>query len=133
MKPNEFSRTALLIARQAAHQVLDHGSILYDPFAMKILREDEKGVLLEARETMLESQRFFVPPSARMNPTFDIFRRDSAGLKWLGFAETLAEAREKILQDPSCSEYQFVVLDSASGEQTVIEPPERPKSVASSA
>jgi methyltransferase (TIGR00027 family) len=46
MKPNEPSRTALMIARQrAAHQLLDHGSILYDPFAMKILREDEKEVL----------------------------------------------------------------------------------------
>src|SRR5580698_8669954 len=46
MKPNEPSRTALIVARQrAAHQVLDHGSILYDPFAMKILREDEKDVL----------------------------------------------------------------------------------------
>jgi O-methyltransferase involved in polyketide biosynthesis len=45
MKPNEPSRTALIIARQrAAHQVLDHGSILFDPFAMKILREDEKEV-----------------------------------------------------------------------------------------
>src|ERR1700759_2738844 len=46
MKPDAPSRTALMIARQrAAHQVLDHGSILYDPFAMKILREDEKDVL----------------------------------------------------------------------------------------
>ena len=46
MKPNEPSRTALIPARQrAAHQVLDHGSILYDPFAMKILREDEKDEL----------------------------------------------------------------------------------------
>ena len=46
MNPNEPSRTALMIARQrAAHQVLDHGSILYDPFAMKILRADEKEVL----------------------------------------------------------------------------------------
>jgi methyltransferase (TIGR00027 family) len=43
MKPNEPSRTALMIARQrAAHQVLDHGSILDDPFALKILREDER-------------------------------------------------------------------------------------------
>jgi hypothetical protein len=51
MKPNEPSRTALNIARQrAAHQVLDHGSILYDPFAMKILREDEKDVLQFAKE-----------------------------------------------------------------------------------
>jgi methyltransferase (TIGR00027 family) len=46
MKPNEPSRTALIPARQrAAHQVLDHGSILNDPFAMKILREEEKDVL----------------------------------------------------------------------------------------
>src|SRR5271163_563607 len=46
MEPNEPSRTALIVARQrAAHQLLDHGSILYDPFAMKILREDEKDVL----------------------------------------------------------------------------------------
>jgi O-methyltransferase involved in polyketide biosynthesis len=46
MKPNEPSRTALMIARQrAAHQVLDHGSILDDSFAMKILREDEECVL----------------------------------------------------------------------------------------
>ncbi|MGA2427550.1 MAG: SAM-dependent methyltransferase [Candidatus Acidiferrum sp.] len=46
MKPDESSRTALMIARQrAAHQVLDHGAILNDPFAMKILCEDEKDVL----------------------------------------------------------------------------------------
>jgi methyltransferase (TIGR00027 family) len=46
MKPNEPSRTALMVARQrAAHQMLDHGSILYDPFAMKILCEEEKDVL----------------------------------------------------------------------------------------
>ncbi|HVY94662.1 MAG TPA: class I SAM-dependent methyltransferase [Bryobacteraceae bacterium] len=36
MKPNEPSRTALMVARQrAAHQVLDQGAILHDPFAMK--------------------------------------------------------------------------------------------------
>src|SRR6516164_11174145 len=46
MKTDEPSRTALMIARQRAdHQLLDHGSILDDPFAMKILREDEKDVL----------------------------------------------------------------------------------------
>jgi methyltransferase (TIGR00027 family) len=46
MNPHEPSRTALMIARQrAAHQVLDHGSILYDPFAMRILCEDEREVL----------------------------------------------------------------------------------------
>jgi len=46
MKPSEPSRTALLIARQrAAHQLLDHGAILNDPFAMKILREDGNNAL----------------------------------------------------------------------------------------
>ena len=51
MKPDEPSRTALMIARQrAAHQVRDHGSILSDPFAMKILREDEKDVLQFANQ-----------------------------------------------------------------------------------
>ena len=56
MKPNEPSRTALMIARQrAAHQVLDHGSILNDPFAMKILREDEKDVLQFANQHPLAS------------------------------------------------------------------------------
>jgi methyltransferase (TIGR00027 family) len=56
MKPNEPSRTALMIARQrAAHQVLDDGSILYDPFAMKILRENEKDVLQFANKHPLAS------------------------------------------------------------------------------
>src|SRR6202142_1126151 len=56
MKPNEPSRTALMIARQrAAHQVLDHGSILYDPFAMRILCEDEKDVLQFANQHPLAS------------------------------------------------------------------------------
>lgn len=46
MKPDAASRTALMIARQrAAHQVLDHGSILDDPFALKLLGEDERDVL----------------------------------------------------------------------------------------
>jgi methyltransferase (TIGR00027 family) len=56
MKPTEPSRTALMVARQrAAHQVLDHGAILDDPFAMKILREDEKDVLQFANKHPLAS------------------------------------------------------------------------------
>jgi len=56
MKPNESSRTALIPARQrAAHQLLDHGSILDDPFAMKILGEDEKDVLQFANQHPLAS------------------------------------------------------------------------------
>jgi methyltransferase (TIGR00027 family) len=56
MKPNEPSRTALIPARQrAAHQLLDHGSILNDPYAMKILHEDEKDVLQFANAHPLAS------------------------------------------------------------------------------
>jgi methyltransferase (TIGR00027 family) len=68
MKPNEPSRTALMIARQrAAHQVLDHGSILSDPFAMKILREDEKDVLQFANKHPLASiGRLFTAARSRI-------------------------------------------------------------------
>jgi hypothetical protein len=68
MKPNEPSRTALIIARQrAAHQMLDHGSILYDPFAMKILREDEKEVLQFANKHPLASiGRLFTAARSRI-------------------------------------------------------------------
>jgi methyltransferase (TIGR00027 family) len=68
MKPNEPSRTALMIARQrAAHQVLDHGSILYDPVAMKILREDEKDVLQFANAHPLASiGRLFTAARSRI-------------------------------------------------------------------
>ncbi|MGB6903199.1 MAG: class I SAM-dependent methyltransferase, partial [Acidobacteriaceae bacterium] len=56
MKPNEPSRTALMIARQrAAHQLLDRGAILDDPFAIKILREDENDVLQFANAHPLAS------------------------------------------------------------------------------
>jgi methyltransferase (TIGR00027 family) len=68
MKPNEPSRTALMIARQrAAHQVLDHGSILNDPFAMKILREDENDVLQFANAHSLASiGRLFTAARSRI-------------------------------------------------------------------
>ena len=68
MKPNEPSRTARMIARQrAAHQVLDHGSILHDPFAMKILGEDEKDVLQFATAHPLASiGRLFTAARSRI-------------------------------------------------------------------
>lgn len=68
MKPNQPSRTALMIARQrAAHQVLDHGSILDDPFALKILREDEKDVLQFANQHPLASiGRLFTAARSRI-------------------------------------------------------------------
>src|SRR5579862_5296241 len=45
MKPNEPSRTALMVARQrAAHQLLDHGAVLNDPYAVRLLGEREEDV-----------------------------------------------------------------------------------------
>jgi methyltransferase (TIGR00027 family) len=68
MMPNEPSRTALLIARQrAAHQVLDHGSILKDPFSMWILPEDEQDVLQFANAHPLASiGRLFAAARSRI-------------------------------------------------------------------
>jgi len=68
LKPNEPSRTALMIARQrAAHQLLDHGSILYDPFAIEILREDETEVIQFANAHPLASiGRLFTAARSRI-------------------------------------------------------------------
>jgi methyltransferase (TIGR00027 family) len=68
MKPDEPSRTALMVARQrAAHQVLDHGSILNDSFALRILGEDEKDVLSFAGAHPLASiGRLFVAARSRI-------------------------------------------------------------------
>jgi O-methyltransferase involved in polyketide biosynthesis len=56
------------IARQrAAHQVLDHGSIVYDPFALKILREEERDVLQFANAHPLASiGRLFTAARSRI-------------------------------------------------------------------
>ena len=68
MKSNEPSRTALIIAQQrAAHQLLDHGSIIDDPFAMKILGEDEKDVLRFANANPMASiGRLFTTARSRI-------------------------------------------------------------------
>jgi methyltransferase (TIGR00027 family) len=68
VKPDEPSRTALMIARQrAAHQLLDQASILNDPFAMKILREDEKDVLQFANKHPVASiGRLFTAARSRI-------------------------------------------------------------------
>jgi methyltransferase (TIGR00027 family) len=51
MKSDEPSRMALMVARQrAAHQLLDHGAILDDPFAIQILREDESDLIQFANQ-----------------------------------------------------------------------------------
>ncbi|MGE5325956.1 MAG: class I SAM-dependent methyltransferase [Deltaproteobacteria bacterium] len=68
MKTNEPSRTALMIARQrAAHQLLDQGSILNDPFALKILGEAGDAVLQFANAHPLASLgRLFTAARSRI-------------------------------------------------------------------
>jgi methyltransferase (TIGR00027 family) len=68
LKPNEASRTAFMIARQrAAHQLLDHGSILCDPYAIEILGGDETAVLQFATAHPLASiGRLFTAARSRI-------------------------------------------------------------------
>ena len=50
-----------------------------------------------------------------MNEIFDIFRRETDGsFKWVGAAETLALARQKVVQDPAASDYAFLIVNSAT-------------------
>jgi hypothetical protein len=62
-----------------------------------------------------------------MNETFDIFRRKEDGsLVWVGAAETFALARETVVQNPDSSDYAFLIVNAATAEKTLIEPPEKP-------
>lgn len=56
MKSDEPSRMALLVAGQrAAHQLLDHGAILHDPYAVRILGEHADKVLQALNDHPLAS------------------------------------------------------------------------------
>jgi len=67
VKPEEPSRTALMIARQrAAHQVLDHGSILFDPFALKILGADQKDLQFASEHPLASIGRLFTAARSRI-------------------------------------------------------------------
>jgi methyltransferase (TIGR00027 family) len=68
MKSDEPSRMALMVARQrAAHQLLDHGAILNDPLAIKILCEDESDLRHFANQHPLASLgRLFTAARSRI-------------------------------------------------------------------
>jgi hypothetical protein len=62
-----------------------------------------------------------------MNETFDIFlRKEDGSFVWVGAAETIALARETVVQNPDSSDYTFLIVNAAAGEKTLIEPPEKP-------
>jgi hypothetical protein len=59
--------------------------------------------------------------------SMDIFLRDADGsFKWIASTETLAQAREMVVQNPACSDYAFLVVNPDTGEKMLIEPSERP-------
>jgi methyltransferase (TIGR00027 family) len=68
MKHDAPSRTALMVARQrAAHQLLDHGAILDDPYAVRILGELEDNVLQALKDHPLASMgRLFTAARSRI-------------------------------------------------------------------
>jgi len=56
-----------MIARQrAAHQVLDHGSILFDPFALKILGADQKDLQFASEHPLASIGRLFTAARSRI-------------------------------------------------------------------
>jgi len=62
-----------------------------------------------------------------MKETFDVFRRESDGsFIWVGASETFARAREMVVQNPASSDHAFLIVNSATGERTLIEPSEKP-------
>jgi methyltransferase (TIGR00027 family) len=67
MKSDEASRMALMVALQrAAHQLLDHGAILEDPYAVRILGEDADKVLQELNDPMRSLGRLFTAARSRI-------------------------------------------------------------------
>ena len=68
MKSDQPSRMALMVARQrAAHQLLDHGAILDDPHAVRILGEHEDNVLQALNDHPLMSMgRLFTAARSRI-------------------------------------------------------------------
>jgi methyltransferase (TIGR00027 family) len=67
MKSDEPSRMALMIAGQrAAHQLLDHGAILDDPYAIRILGEHEDNVLQAHNHPLMSLGRLFTAARSRI-------------------------------------------------------------------
>jgi hypothetical protein len=62
-----------------------------------------------------------------MIETFEIFLREEDGsFKWIATTETFALARETVVQNPAASDSAFLIVNSATGEKTLIEPLDKP-------
>ena len=63
-----------------------------------------------------------------MKEIFDIFlQKENGSFVWIGATETYAQAREKVVQNPASIDNAFLIVNSATGEKTLIEPSERPR------
>jgi hypothetical protein len=68
-----------------------------------------------------------------MKETFSVFRQELGGsFSFVGSTDTLAQAREKVVQNPASSDYEFLIVNALTGEKTIIEPSERPNLAAQS-
>jgi hypothetical protein len=62
-----------------------------------------------------------------MNGTFNVFRQESDGsFKFVGATDTLAQARERVVQDPAASDREFIIVNALTGEKVFVLPPEQP-------
>jgi methyltransferase (TIGR00027 family) len=67
MKSDEPSRMAMKVAGQrAAHQLLDHGAILDDPYAVRILGEHEDKLLQAHNNPLMSLGRLFTAARSRI-------------------------------------------------------------------
>ncbi|HEU5233465.1 MAG TPA: class I SAM-dependent methyltransferase [Terriglobales bacterium] len=68
MKSDEPSRMAVMVARQrAAHQLLDHGAILDDPYAVRILGEPEDNIVQAvSKHPLMSMGRLFTAARSRI-------------------------------------------------------------------
>jgi len=61
----------------------------------------------------------------------DIFLQKSDGcFVWVATSDTLALARQTVIQNPASADYTFLIVDSATGERTIVEPSEKPPEAA---
>lgn len=57
------------------------------------------------------------------SPAFDVFRlKADGGFLWVGCADTMRAARVKVTQEMASKRISYLIVDSETGEKTVISP-----------
>jgi hypothetical protein len=56
-------------------------------------------------------------------PAFDIFRLDADGrVRWIASTDTMHDAMQKVKEQIALQNLSHVILDSVTGERTVVSP-----------